>query len=282
VARRSWLLIAEVALLGGLAAVAFPSSGSGYISPKSVSLTATGPSPSTLKMGAGNSLSFDNAGSVSHTVVFANGLCSLTIAPRKQSDTCAYLAFFVGSYAYSVDGKAPGMVDTTPAFRSVTLSARTHEIRRGERLTLHGRATWDNTCCEFATKAPFPVTVLARYAGTQTFKEIATVSMGVAGRDRRLAPEGATRGGDHLHRRSQRPTSGRRDLEAGQKPPAHSTDRPLGPLRKINTPRVAPPMPTASATGIAQSGVWGPNSCWAWAMSAGVQCVPHLTVGGTA
>jgi hypothetical protein len=177
VARRSWLLIAEVALLGGLAALAFPSAGSGYISPKLVSLTAAGPSPSTLKMGAGNSLSFDNADSVTHAVVFANGLCSLTIAPGEQSDTCAYLAFFVGSYAYSVDGKTPGMVDTTPAFRSVTLSARTHRIRRGERLTLHGRATWDNTCCEFATKAPFPVTVLARYAGSQPFKEIATVSM---------------------------------------------------------------------------------------------------------
>ncbi len=60
----------------------------------------------------------------------------------------------------------------------MTLSAGTHRVRRGERLTLHGRATWDNTCCSTATRPPFPVIVLARYAGSRIFKPIAKVTMG--------------------------------------------------------------------------------------------------------
>lgn len=154
-----------------------------------VSLTATGPSPSTLKLAGGNYMLFDNKDSVTHAVVFANGLCSLTLSPGEAAGPGNELGpdnpnchdnftFEVGSYAYSVDGTVPGTVDTVPASRSVTLIARTHRIRRGERLTLHGRATWDNSCCEFATKAPFPVIVLARYAGSHTFKAIATVAMG--------------------------------------------------------------------------------------------------------
>jgi len=178
VARRSWLLIAEVALAGALAALFFPADGSGYSSPKWISLTATGPSPRTLTMSAGNSLAFYNADSVTHTVVFANGLCSLTLSAGEQGNECFYSAFYVGSYPYTVDGKVPAMVETTPAYRSVTLTARSHKVRRGERLTLHGQVTWNNTCCEFADKAPFPVIVLARYAGTHTFKTIATVAVG--------------------------------------------------------------------------------------------------------
>jgi plastocyanin len=189
VARRSWLLIAEVALVGVLVALAFPSDGSGYISSYPVSLTAAGPSPSTLKIAAGNYMLFDNKDSVTHRVVFANGLCSLTLSTGEQAgpgnelgpdnpDCSDNFTFNVGSYAYSVDGKFPGSVDTVPASRSLTLTARAHRIRRGERLTLHGQVTWDNHCCEFATKAPFPVIVLARFAGSHTFKAIATVALG--------------------------------------------------------------------------------------------------------
>ena len=51
-----------------------------------VALTATGPSPSNVKMHAGESgLGFLNRDSASHTVVFANGLCSITLTPGEES-----------------------------------------------------------------------------------------------------------------------------------------------------------------------------------------------------
>jgi hypothetical protein len=186
-ARSSWLLIAGVAAVGALAGLVFPSAGSGYLSSKSISLTATGPSPSTLRMGAGNFMLFDNTDSVTHTVVFGNGLCSLTLSPGEQAgpgnelgpdnpDCADNVTFGVGSYPYSVDGRFSGRVETMPAYRSVTLKARTHTLRISKRLTLHGRVTWDSSCCEFANKVPFPVIVLARSSASDTFEEIASVA----------------------------------------------------------------------------------------------------------
>ena len=185
--RRGWLLVAEVALLGVLAGLTFPSDGSGYTGAQPVALTATGPSPSTLEMTAGQYMVFHNTDSVTHTVVFANGLCTLTVSPDEWvgpaysvngSQACNNnVPFYVGGYPYTVDGKVPGMVETTPAYRSVTLTARTHTVRRGQRLTLHGRATWDNNATAMATNAPFPVLVLARSAGSHTYTAIATVTM---------------------------------------------------------------------------------------------------------
>lgn len=193
-AGRSWLLIAEVGLVLVLAVFAFPSDGSAYADSSYVVLTASGPSPSTLTTGAGTYLLFSNKDSVTHTIVFPHDGCTFsvppgyaygpggqavsagqeTLAPACSSD----FPFYVGSYDYTVDGKFPGIIDTTADHRSVTLKARTHRVRRGERLTLHGRATWDNTATSMAGSAPFPVIVLARYAGSQTFKAIATVTMG--------------------------------------------------------------------------------------------------------
>ena len=182
-------MIREAALVGVVAALAFPSDGSGLVNSVGVSLTATGPSPTTLKMEAGAYLIFDNKDSVTHTVVFANGLCSLTVTPgesvgpgnsvngSQHPDCNDNFPFYVGSYAYTVDGKVPGTVDTVAAGRSVTLTARTHRIRRGERLTLHGQVLWNNQCCEFATTLPFPVIVLARYAGSHTFEDIGTITV---------------------------------------------------------------------------------------------------------
>lgn len=185
----SRLLIAKVALVGVLAALAFPSDGSGYVNSHSVSLTAAGPSPSTLSMQAGSFMLFGNTDSVTHTVVFANGLCSLTVAPGEavgpgdsvngsQHAGCNdNFPFYVGSYAYTVDGKTTGTVDTVPASRSVTLTARTRRIRRGERLTLHGRVFWNNQCCDLTTKVPFPVSILRRYGPGQPFKQIAVLAV---------------------------------------------------------------------------------------------------------
>jgi plastocyanin len=238
VARRSWLLIAGVALVGVLAALAFPSAGSGLVSSELISLTSSGPSPSTLKMDAGRYLLFSNTDSVTHSVVFANGLCSLTVTPGERvgpassvngsqhPDCDDNFSFCVGSYAYTVDGKFPGTLETMPAYRAVTLRARTHRIRRGERLTLHGRAMWDNNATSLATQAAFQVIVLARYAGSHTLEPIATVA---------ISPGDAS-GLWHLKVRPGIATTyiaelngpEMPDLEAGRKSPVHRPDASLG------------------------------------------------------
>ncbi len=192
--RRSWVLVAGLALVVMLAVFAFPSDGSAYADSSYVVLTVSGPSPSTLTAGAGRFLLFSNKDSVSHTVVFPNESCTFSVPPgyvygpggqaltagqQSLPPACSRdFPFYVGSYAYTVDGRFAGTVVTTPDQRSVTLTARTHRVRRGDRLTLHGRVSWDNTCCSFASKPPFPVIVLARYAGSRMFKRIATVTMG--------------------------------------------------------------------------------------------------------
>jgi plastocyanin len=142
-----------------------------------VSLTATGPSPNKVTMPTGDNVSFENTDSVTHTVVFANGRCNLTLPPGTKVSECNpnFLAF-VGSYTYTVDNKFPGTVVTRPWRRSVTLTARTHTIRGGTRLTLHGRLRWD-----FQNDAwrplwgPFHVIVLARHDSRHPFKPIATI-----------------------------------------------------------------------------------------------------------
>jgi plastocyanin len=184
---RNWLLVAGVALSGVVGGLVFPSDGAGYVGAQPVSLTAAGPSPSTLKITAGQYVVFHNQDSMTHTVVFANGLCSLTVTPGQWvgpaysvngSQACNNNApFYVGSYPYTVDDKVGGVVETTPAYRSVTLTARAHRVRRGQRLTLHGTAKWDNNATSLSNTAPFPVIVLARYPGAHAFKPIATVTM---------------------------------------------------------------------------------------------------------
>ena len=192
--RGRWRLIAQAGLVVVLAGLVCSSDASAYTGFTSVALTRSGPSPSTLTMGAGTYLAFHNKDSVPHTIVFPNDGCTFSVPPgytygpggqavdpgqQTLSPACSSdFPFYVGSYAYTVDGTFPGTVDTTPDSRSVTLTARAHRVRRGERLTLHGRATWDNTATPMADRPPFPVIVLARYAGSRTFKQIATVTMG--------------------------------------------------------------------------------------------------------
>lgn len=140
-----------------------------------VYLTGAGPSPSTLEMHAGQVVTFFNTDSVTHTVVFANGLCSVTLAPGQGGYGGGFCSSrftsLVGSYPYTVDGKFPGTVVTAPWPRSVTLTARTHTIRGGARLTLHGQVTRSNT----GAAPPPPVIVLARRSSQQPFKPVATV-----------------------------------------------------------------------------------------------------------
>jgi len=145
-----------------------------------VSLTATGPSPSTVRMAASWDLEFRNTDSLTHAVVFANG-CSLTVTPGElavlyvNGGPCNNFSSYVGSYAYTVDGTFPGMVVTTPLRRFVTLTARTHTIRVGTRLTLHGQVLRNDQGSALNVTLPVPVVVLARHNRTQPFKPVATI-----------------------------------------------------------------------------------------------------------
>jgi len=136
-----------------------------------VALTATGPTPGALTMYAEGNVRFYDGDSATHTVVFANGLCSLTIHPGSGSLGCNPFMVYVGSYAYTVDGKFHGVVVTTPLPRSVTLTARSHTIPDGTRLTLRGQVHRRSP----GAAPPPPVVVLARHNNGQPFEPVATV-----------------------------------------------------------------------------------------------------------
>ena len=116
---------------------------------------------------------FYNQDSGPHTVVFANGLCSLTVTAGEVGPVGCSSSFmlYAGTYAYTVDGKFPGTVITTPLSRSVSLTARGHTIRAGTGLTVHGHVTRSNT----GAAPPPPVIVLARHNSGQPFEPVATV-----------------------------------------------------------------------------------------------------------
>ena len=80
----------------------------------------------------------------------------------------------VGTHRYTVDGRFPGTVHVVGLFRSVTLTARSHSIALGRRLTLEGRLTIDNQNAPFCFAAYRQVMlVLARHDRSQSFKRIA-------------------------------------------------------------------------------------------------------------
>jgi hypothetical protein len=122
---------------------------------------------------------------VPHTVVFANGLCSITLAPGQQGgpgvvangvehpECTDNFTFYVGSYPYTVDGKFTGTVVTRPLRRTVTLTAPRHGIRRGTSLTLHGRVSWFDYN-PMLQRPQFRVIVLARHDGEHIFKPVTT------------------------------------------------------------------------------------------------------------
>jgi hypothetical protein len=155
-----------------------------------VDLTAAGPLPSTLTMHAGQVVDFFNQDSVTHTVVFANGLCSLSLAPGAGGGLYGgggfcdnAFTFYAGRYPYTVDGKFPGTVVTVPVRRSVTLTARTHTIRGGTRLTLHGRVIPPGGRYHVSNppgwRTNVSVIVLARHNSKHPYRRIATVNPGL-------------------------------------------------------------------------------------------------------
>lgn len=176
-------LLAVFAAVAAFVALVFTADGSALLDPTTVTLTATGPTPSTVEMLATeNVLVFVNDDSVSHSVDFANGQCSLDVAPGDNGGTIqtgvnACYPLNVGTNAYSVDGQFPGSVDVMALYRSVSLTGRTHTIRRGSRLTLHGELTYEPEGGEAASPTPpFPVVVLVRGKRQHAFHPLALVS----------------------------------------------------------------------------------------------------------
>jgi plastocyanin len=155
-----------------------------------VAITATGPSPSTLRIRVGDVWGFVNEDSVAHTLLFyrharESGYCNLSPAgePAPGAAPCegpVITALKVGRYSYSVDGRFAGKVIVSALARSVSLTARAHSVRLGGRLTLHGQETFDNrtvsgVCVKGASEV---LRVFARHATSQPFKRIAVLRAG--------------------------------------------------------------------------------------------------------
>jgi hypothetical protein len=176
---------AVLAAVAALAALAFPPDGSADGSYAYVALSASGPMPSTIGVRAlSHGVIFVNQDSVAHTVVFADGRCSLTVPPGEppvNESSCTsrrhgVWPIYVGSYVYAVDGTFPGTIRVVPWYRSVSLTARTHTIRLGSQLTLHGQLTYRDpnggpALCGDGLR--HPLRVLARHDRSRHFKRIA-------------------------------------------------------------------------------------------------------------
>ena len=172
--RRRWLL-AQVALLGVLAVLALPSSGSALVAFVPTYLTANGPSPAVQTVGVGAYPVWVNQDSVTHTVVFADGRCSLELPPGSGFLGCS-TGFSVGDYTYTVDGTIQASLVVVADWRTVTLRARSHRIHRGSVLMLHGKLAVGTGSPPVLEGPRMPVTVLARPDRRHPFHRIAVVS----------------------------------------------------------------------------------------------------------
>jgi hypothetical protein len=171
---RIWRLIAQFALVGAVI-LAFPSAGSA-LSAASIALTPTGPSPAVLTIPAFMYPVWVNQDSVTHTVTFANGDCSVQVAPGAIGQCTKDFSSGVGDHAYTVDGTAQGSVVFAAVGRTVTLGARSHRIDRGSVLTLHGRLAVQTGSPPAFQGRRMPVTVLARPDRYHPFHRIAVVT----------------------------------------------------------------------------------------------------------
>ena len=166
-------LIAHLGLFGALI-LAFPSAGSA-LSAAFVQLTASGPSPAVLTIPAAMSPVWINDDHVTHTVTFANGLCSFQVAPGAYGQ-CNF-PLLVSQYAYTVDGtiQASVVVNALPP-TTVTLTAGSHTIPKGRaQLRLHGTLNPSMCCGPPIFVLRMPIVVLARHDRHHPFRRIATV-----------------------------------------------------------------------------------------------------------
>lgn len=172
--RRRWL-IAQLALVGAVALLAFPAAGSAVLPTYAVSLTAAGPSPAVLELPAGYNPEWSNTDTVTHTVVFANGLCSLQVAPGDSARCSSGFTDYVGDYSYAVDGASQAQLAVEAIARSVSLLARSHAVHHGSRLTLHGQLQDIQYGSPPNAGSPQPIVVLARPDRYHAFHRIAVV-----------------------------------------------------------------------------------------------------------
>ncbi|HET8556434.1 MAG TPA: hypothetical protein VFL58_03900 [Gaiellaceae bacterium] len=168
----SWRLMTGVALLGVVTALAFPADGSALRAVVIV-LTPTGPDPSALTLPVGLYPVWQNGDTSTHAVVFANGLCSFELAPGGFGECPIGLP--IGHFAYMVDGTIQASIDVVPEGRSVTLTARSHTIREGGSLRLHGELSVP-ILSPPVRPAPQPVIVLARPDRYHPFHRIRVVT----------------------------------------------------------------------------------------------------------
>lgn len=171
-------LIAQVVFVGLLAVLAFPGEGSAVRPQFVISLTSDGASPAVLKTEAGlGPVFFSNTDTVTHTIAFANGACSMQVS-AGSSEQCPSTAFmgYAGDYAYTVDGTRQGQLDVEAVGRSVSLVTRSHSVGRGSRLRLHGRLEEANSnWSPPGPGSPQPIIVLARPDRYHAFHRIAVV-----------------------------------------------------------------------------------------------------------
>jgi len=117
----------------------------------------------------------DQPDQVTHTVAFANGLCSFQVAPGDRADCSNDFFASVGQYPYTVDGTVQASVVVSLNPRTVTLTARRHTIEQGGRLLLHGML-------DYAVIGPpvfssrMPVTLLARPDRHHPFRRVAVIA----------------------------------------------------------------------------------------------------------
>lgn len=168
----------QLALVGALALLAFPGASSAVRPTFVISLTSAGPAPALLSVPATlGQVWFSNTDTVMHTVDFANGSCSLQIAPGGREQCANGFMGYVGDYPYTVDGTSQAELVVAAVGRRVSLGARSHTIRRGNQLRLHGRLQEQNSNWSPPSAGiPQPITVLARHNGHRPFRRIAVVT----------------------------------------------------------------------------------------------------------
>jgi len=133
--RKRWLL--QIGLLAMLGVLAFPGEGSALLGKSLVSLTSTGPSPSTLTVFVVHApVVFSNTDTVTHTIAFANSSCSGDVAPNETLE--CNVPGDVGDYAYTVDGTTQASVSVAPEPRAVTIRGKHHGFRLGSKVRLSG------------------------------------------------------------------------------------------------------------------------------------------------
>lgn len=136
-------------------------------------LTAKGPTPSVLKTTAGGlSPLWVNQDGATHTVTFANGRCSVQLAPGEKGECSDDFFLRVGKYPYSVDGTIQASVVVALNSRTVTMTTSRHILTRGAWLALRGEL---NAAHPTPGASLQPVIVLARHDSNHPFHRVAVV-----------------------------------------------------------------------------------------------------------